>query len=70
MKRFPLLATALGVGLFALALARLGAQDAAPSDKWAQIAENHKKMNQALDTIEQNLNFIKARSMSGGRKSP
>ena len=39
------------------------------SDKWIQIQENNKEMIESLDEIEKNLNFIKARSMSGGRSS-
>ncbi len=42
--------------------------DIIPSDKWTQIQENNKKMSQTLTQIESNLNFIKARSMSGGPK--
>lgn len=67
MKRLPLAAAALVAGFAIIFLARVGAQDATPADKWQQIAENHKKMTASLETIEQNLNFVKARSMSGGR---
>ncbi|NUN93566.1 MAG: hypothetical protein HUU04_07280 [Verrucomicrobiae bacterium] len=67
MKRLPLAAAALAAGIAFLVIARVGAQDASPADKWTQIAENHKKMTAALEAIEQNLNFVKARSMSGGR---
>lgn len=69
MKRLTFAASALVMAILAPSLARLGAEDSLPADKWQQIAENHKKMSQALDTIEQNLNFVKARSMSGGRRS-
>ena len=67
MKRLTFVAAALAVALVALLLARSGAQEAAPPDKWQEISDNHKKMTQALETIEQNLNFAKARAMSGGR---
>lgn len=67
MKRITLAAASLALGILGLSLARLGAQDPAPVDKWQQIKENHEKMSKALELIEQNLNFVKARSMSGGR---
>jgi len=61
---------------FALALAWLWAQDetsnsdsdAAPADKWVQISENNRRMLKSLETIETNLNFVKNRSMSGGKR--
>ncbi len=40
-----------------------------PNDKWAQIQDNNKAMLKSLDEIEKNLNFVKIRSMSGGRSS-
>ena len=56
-----------------LGLAWLHAQDATSSsgssDKWSQIQDNNKQMLKSMETIESNLNFIKARSMSGGRNS-
>jgi predicted nicotinamide N-methyase len=69
MKPLTYTAAALAAGILALALARVVAEDPASPDKWQQINDNHKKMDQALEIIEQNLNFIKARSMSGGRKT-
>lgn len=69
MKRLTLAAAVLATALMAITLARLGAEDAAPSDKWQQITDNHKKMTASLDLIEQNLNFVKARSTSGGRRT-
>ena len=69
MKRITLAAAAIALALLGLSLTRLGAEDPAPTDKWQQITENQKKMSQALELIEQNLNFVKARSMSGGRRS-
>ena len=42
--------------------------DPNPTDKWAQIQDNNKKMSKSLEEIEQNLDFVKARSMAGGRK--
>jgi hypothetical protein len=36
-------------------------------DKWKQIIDNNKNMEKTLGEIEQNLQFVKARSMSGGR---
>ena len=67
MKRLTLAAAALAAVLIALTLVRLDAEDAASPDKWKQIDDHHKKMTATLETIEQNLNFVKARSMSGGR---
>ncbi len=43
--------------------------DAENQDKWSQIQTNHKEMLKKVDQIEENLNFIKARSMSGGRRT-
>ena len=42
--------------------------DASPISKWAAIEGNNKKMLKSLTEIEDNLNFVKARSMSGGKK--
>ncbi len=70
------LTTLAGVtaGCLTLGLAWLYAQeaeptDAEPADKWIQIQKNNQEMNKSLEQVEQNLNFIKARSMSGGRSS-
>lgn len=60
--------TLLMIVSLSVGLAWLYAQESSSdsSDKWTQIQENQKKMLQSLDTVEQNLNFIKIRSMSGG----
>lgn len=53
-------------------LSRIHAQDnATPStdDKWTKVINNNQDALKSLDAIEQNLNFIKARSMSGGRRT-
>ena len=44
--------------------------DASPisKSKWTAIDENNKRMLKSLAEIENNLNFAKARSMSGGKK--
>jgi hypothetical protein len=39
----------------------------ASGDKWQRIVENNKQMEKTLAEIELNLQFVKARSMSGGR---
>ena len=38
------------------------------TDKWSQIQDNNKKISKSLEEIEQNLDFVKARSMAGGHK--
>jgi hypothetical protein len=38
-------------------------------DKWNQINLNNQEILKSLDTVDENLNFIKARSMRGGRSS-
>ena len=72
MKKTLIPVAALAFALVVAAFAWLRAQDpeAPPPDKWAEIQQNNKKISEALDQIEQNLNFIKARSMSGGRRPP
>jgi len=42
-------------------------EEAVPADKWKQIKKNNEKMTKSLEQVEQNLNFVKARSMAGGR---
>jgi len=46
-----------------------GSDSSVPGDKWEQVKKNNQDMLQSIEAIEQNLNFIKARSMSGGRSS-
>jgi hypothetical protein len=43
--------------------------DAASADKWEQVKKNNEDMAKSLEAIQQNLQFIKARAMSGGRHS-
>jgi hypothetical protein len=73
---------AFGIGMGMVLLSR--AQDTVPptteaqtltgtpaslDEKWALIEKNQKEILQGLETIEQNLNFAKARAMRGGRSS-
>jgi hypothetical protein len=70
MKKTLLPVAVVAFALVVAAFAWLQAQDqdGPPPDKWAEIQQNNKKIGEALDQIERNLNFIKARSMSGGRQ--
>lgn len=63
----------LAVGCLALlaGLSHIQAQDDSSTpaeDKWSKVINNNQDILKSLDEIEQNLNFIKARSMSGGRR--
>jgi len=71
MKIRPLFAT-LSLGCLLAGALWLRAEeatkpDAENADKWTQIQNNQKDLLKKVDAIQENLNFIKARNMSGGR---
>ncbi len=71
MKIRPLIAT-LGLscilgGALWLRAEETAKTDAENTDKWIQIQNNQKDLLKKVDEIQLNLNFIKARNMSGGR---
>jgi hypothetical protein len=79
-RRLFLFIGAFGMGMVLLSRAQdtlpatTGAQTlsgtpASLDEKWALIEKNQKEILQGLETIEQNLNFAKARAMRGGRSS-
>jgi hypothetical protein len=66
------------IGLFSITAAtcfwlhaqeNVASDSTVPTDKWEQVKKNNEDMTKSMETIEQNLQFIKARSMSGGRGS-
>jgi hypothetical protein len=72
MKKLIMIVAATVSIAFATAwLQKLQAQDSTNSsvDKWTTIENTNKDLSKSLEEIEQNLNFIKARSMQGGRRS-
>ena len=63
-----LLVVLLGTG-FVWFQIRLKAEETASSDdKWTQIQNNNKKMFEDLQTVEETLQFAKARAMQGSHR--